>query len=54
MSLALRLLGAGPHEVPLLIHPRRGYVHLLQSYAKTLQDHGDSMLSVCDLEIYNN
>ena len=53
MSLSFLLFGTGPHEVPLFIHARGGYVHLLQCYPKTLQDHCDSVLAVGDLRYYS-
>ena len=54
VSLSFLLLGTGPHEVPLLIHARRGYVHLLNGYPKALQDHQDSVLAVGDLRLYKS
>ena len=50
MPLPLLLLGAGPHDVPLVIHARSRDVHLLDGDPKTLQDHRDSVLAVRDLE----
>ena len=49
MPLPLLLLGAGPHDVPLVIHAGSRDVHLLDGDPKTLQDHRDSVLAVRDL-----
>ena len=49
MSLALLLLGARPHGVPLVLHPGGGDVHEVHLNAERLENHDNSVLVVGDL-----